>query len=159
MMAIVIAALLFGMVMSACSSKKEGGKVPTNKKEIIDQFVAGTLDPSYVPVLFWGHFGKDQKLGEGAVEAHLSLYEQGGCDILKVQTEKPMPRIEDLTMESPLVPEDHYQPVLDVIKDILAKKGNEVYVMPTILSTHQVALQAFWLRRRMQICRRTSGGL
>ncbi len=143
MMAIVIAALSFGMVISACSSKKEGGNVPSNKKEIIDQFVAGTLDPSYVPVLFWGHFGKDQKLGEGAVEAHLSLYEQGGCDILKVQTEKPMPRIEDLTMESPLVPEDHYQPVLDVIKDILAKKGNEVYVMPTILSTHQVALQAF----------------
>ena len=143
MLAIAIAALSFGMVMSACSSKKEGGKVPTNKKEIIDQFVAGTLDPSYVPVLFWGHFGKDQKLGEGAVEAHLSLYEQGGCDILKVQTEKPMPRIEDLTMESPLVPEDHYQPVLDVIKEIVAKKGNEVYVMPTILSTHQVALQAF----------------
>ena len=98
MLAIAIAALSFGMVMSACSSKKEGGKVPTNKKEIIDQFVAGTLDPSYVPVLFWGHFGKEQKLGEGAVEAHLSMYEQGGCDILKVQNEKPMPRIEDLTM-------------------------------------------------------------
>ena len=140
---LIIAAITFGIVANACSSKKEGGKVPTNKKEIIDQFVAGTLDPSYVPVLFWGHFGKDQKLGEGAVEAHLSLYEQGGCDILKVQNEKPMPRIEDLTMESPLVPEDHYRPVLDVIKEIVDKKGNEVYVMPTILSTHQVALQAF----------------
>lgn len=138
---LTLVAFVIGMIASACSSKKE--TVPTNKKEIIDQFIAGTLDPSYVPVLFWGHFGRDQKLGEGAVEAHISLYEQGGCDILKVQTEKPMPRIEDLTMDSPLVPEDHYQPVLDVIKEILAKKGNEVYVMPTILSTHQVALQAF----------------
>ena len=138
---LTLVAFVIGMIASGCSSKKE--TVPTNKKEIIDQFIAGTLDPSYVPVLFWGHFGREQKLGEGAVEAHISLYEQGGCDILKVQTEKPMPRIEDLTMDSPLVPEDHYQPVLDVIKEILAKKGNEVYVMPTILSTHQVALQAF----------------
>ncbi len=139
----IIAAITIGIVASACSLKKETNKVPTNKKEIIDQFLSGTLDPSYVPVLFWGHFGRDQKLGEGAVEAHLSLYEQGGCDILKVQTEKSMPRIEDLTMESPLVPEDHYRPVLEVIKEIHAQKGNEVYVMPTILSTHQVALQAF----------------
>ena len=138
---LTLVAFVIGMVASACSSKKE--TVPTNKKEIIDQFIAGTLDPSYTPVLFWGHFGRDQKLGEGAVEAHISLYEQGGCDILKVQTEKPMPHIEDLTMDSPLVSEDHYQPVLDVIKEILAKKGNEVYVMPTLLSTHQVALQAF----------------
>lgn len=140
---VVFAALTCGFVLSSCTAKKDKVNVPANKKEIINQFIAGTLDPSYTPVLFWGHFGKDQKLGEGAVKAHLSLYEQGGCDILKVQTEKPMPRIEDLTMDSPLVPEDHYRPVLEVVKDIIAKVGNDVYVMPTILSTHQVALQAF----------------
>ena len=71
---LTLVAFVIGMIASGCSSKKES--VPTNKKEIIDQFVAGTLDPSYVPVLFWGHFGRDQKLGEGAVEAHISLYEQ-----------------------------------------------------------------------------------
>ena len=53
---LTLVAFVIGMIASACSSKKE--TVPTNKKEIIDQFIAGTLDPSYVPVLFWGHFGR-----------------------------------------------------------------------------------------------------
>ena len=62
----VIAAPLF---VSACSSQTADTSIPSDKKEIMDRFVAGTLDPSYVPALFFGHFGGDQKLGEGAVKA------------------------------------------------------------------------------------------
>ena len=109
----------------------------------MDRFVAGTLDPSYVPALFFGHFGGDQKLGEGAVKAHLSLFLKGGADMLKIQTEQPMPYVEDLTMETPLVPEDWYAPTVEVIKEVLSYVGKDVYVMPTILSTHQVARQGF----------------
>lgn len=54
-----------------------------------------------------------------------------------------MPRVQDLTMETPLVPEDYYRPTLELIKDILSYVGSDVYVMPTILSTHQVARQGF----------------
>ncbi len=102
-----------------------------------------TVNPSYTPALFFGHFGNGKKLGEGALKAHLSLFLKGGADILKVQTEQPMPRVQDLTMDTPLVPKDYYQPTLELIKEILAYVGNDVYVMPTILSTHQVARQGF----------------
>ena len=54
-----------------------------------------------------------------------------------------MPRVQDLTMDTPLVPEDYYRPTLELIKEILSYVGNDVYVMPTILSTHQVARQGF----------------
>ena len=136
--------ILLTVFSSTSYGQKQRGKtIPANKKEIIDRFLAGTLHPSYTPALFWGHFGNNQKLGEGAVRAHLELFLKGGADILKVQTEQPMPRVKDLTMDTPLVPEDHYRATVDVIKEILSYVGNDVYVMPTILSTHQVALQGF----------------
>lgn len=80
-----------------------------DKKEFIDRFIAGTLNPSYTPALFYGHFGNGQKLGEGVLKAHLGLFLKGGADILKVQTEQLVPRVQDLTMDTPLVLEDHYR--------------------------------------------------
>jgi uroporphyrinogen decarboxylase len=137
----VLAAIL--LCVSACTNKQSARSIPADKKEIIDRFLDGTLDPSYTPALFFGHFGGDQKLGEGAVQAHLSLFLKGGADILKIQTEQPMPYVEDLTMDTPLVPEDWYAPTVEVIKEVLSYVGKDVYVMPTILSTHQVARQGF----------------
>ena len=134
----VLAATLF-----VSCAPQASDPIPSDKKEIMDRFVAGTLDPSYVPALFFGHFGGDQKLGEGAVKAHLSLFLKGGADMLKIQTEQPMPYVEDLTMDTPLVPEDWYAPTVEVIKEVLSYVGKDVYVMPTILSTHQVARQGF----------------
>lgn len=31
--------------------------IPADKKEITDPLINGTLDPSYTPTLFFGHFG------------------------------------------------------------------------------------------------------
>ena len=77
----------------SCVNSNTQDGIPADKKEIIDRFLNGTLDPSYTPALFFGHFGNGQKLGEGAVQAHLSLFLKGGADILKIQTEQPMPYV------------------------------------------------------------------
>ena len=140
---LLVAIFAATMYPAAYGQQPSVRNIPADKKEIIDRFIAGTLDPSYTPALFFGHFGNGKKLGEGALKAHLSLFLKGGADILKVQTEQPMPRVQDLTMETPLVPEDYYRPTLELIKDILSYVGSDVYVMPTILSTHQVARQGF----------------
>lgn len=146
----VVALLVAVTALGAQGKKKSEDGIPADKKEIVDRFLAGTLDASYTPALFFGHFGNGQKLGEGALKAHLSLFLKGGADILKVQTEQSMPRVKDLTMETPLVPEDHYRGTLELIKDILSYVGRDVYVMPTILSTHQVARQGFGDQRLAQ---------
>ena len=140
---LILLLLAATMCPAVYGQEQKAGSIPADKKEIIDRFIAGTLDPSYTPALFFGHFMNGSKLGENALIAHLSLFLKGGADILKVQTEQPMPRVQDLTMDTPLVPEDYYRPTLELIKEILSYVGNDVYVMPTILSTHQVARQGF----------------
>ncbi len=140
---LVLAILVAAIHPTADAKKKSSSSIPSDKKEIIDRFIAGTLDPSYTPALFFGHFGGGKQLGEEAIKAHLSLFLKGGADVLKVQTEQGMPHVDDLTMNTPLVPEDYYRPTLELIKEILSYVGNDVYVMPTILSTHQVARQGF----------------
>ena len=128
--------------LSACGGKKAvSDGIPADKKEVMDRFLAGTLDPSYTPAFFFGHFPGANKMGDAAVQAHLSLFLQGGADMLKVQTEQGMPKIDDLTMDTPLVPEDFYRPTLEIIRKIHSLVGRDVYVVPTILSTYQVARQ------------------
>ena len=139
---ITAAVIALTLGTNACCNKQSCQGIPSDKKEIIDRFLDGTLDPSYTPALFWGHFGSGKKLGEEAVKAHLQFYLKGGADMLKVQTEQTMPFINELTMETPLVPEDFYRPTLEVIQELYGLVGRDVYIIPTILSTYQVARQA-----------------
>ena len=125
------------LLVAGCCSKPASNPIPADKKDVLDRFLAGTLDPSYTPAFFFGHFPGNMP----AVDAHLQLFLKGGADMLKVQTDQSMPRIDDLTMDTPLVPEDYYRPTVETIKKVLDLVGKDVYVIPTILSTYQVARQ------------------
>lgn len=121
--------------------------VPTNKKEIMDQFVAGKLNPSYVPAAFFVHFSPDAKEGQAAVKAHLDYFANADGDILKVQFEQRVPRIRDYELQEswdavePL-PEDFYRPTLEVIAGLQEEAGDAAYVIPTIYSAYQLATQS-----------------
>ena len=78
---LVVALLVAVTALGAQGKKKSEDGIPADKKEIVDRFLARTLDASYTPALFFGHFGNGQKLGEGALKAHLSLFLKGGADI------------------------------------------------------------------------------
>ncbi len=69
---ILPAAILAVTIGLAAYGQQSSYGIPADKKEIIDRFIAGTLDPSYTPALFYGHFDKGQKLGDGALKAGLS---------------------------------------------------------------------------------------
>lgn len=87
----IFSATLFAVMFAFASCAPKGGDLPVNKKEVMDRFVAGTLDPSYAPAAFFVHFGSDSKVGEAAVQAHLRYYLQTNQDILKVQFEQSAP--------------------------------------------------------------------
>jgi len=115
-------------------------KIPETKKDIMDAFVAGTLDPSYAPAAFFIHFHSDQKVGDPAVQAHLNYFHESGMDILKVQFEQTVPRIpvgEEDAFEP--IPVDYYAPTLEIIKKLQEAEGKDVYVLPTVYSPYQVA--------------------
>ena len=78
------------LLLAACQTAPQ---VPTNKKEIMDAFLAGTLPESYVPAAFFIHYGGHQKEGDAAVQAHLKFFLQTNMDILKVQFEQRAPGI------------------------------------------------------------------
>lgn len=136
---------LSGLIVS-CSNNQQS-QFPTNKKEIMDAFKAGTLPDSYVPAAFFVHFGREQKVGESAVNAHLQYLLKTNADVLKVQFEQYVERIPGLDTQeawdniAPL-PEDFYRPTVEIIKQIQTCVGKDVYVMPTVYSAYQVARQS-----------------
>ena len=139
--------LLIALLSTALFSCQSPSSIPTNKKEIMDAFLAGTLPESYVPAAFFIHYGGHQTQGDAAVQAHLRFFLQTNMDILKVQFEQRAPGIP--WRDNPAVwdsiaplPEAFYQPTLDVIRGLYDVAGQDVYVLPTIYSPYQVALQS-----------------
>ena len=132
--------------VAAVSCNKSADSIPSSKKEIMDQFVAGKLNPSYVPSAFFIHFGVGKTAGEAAVKAQLEYLVATDMDILKVQFEQFVPRHRNLDTDEgwedfrPL-PVDFYKPTFEVIKRLQDIAGRNIYVLPTIYSTFQVATQ------------------
>ena len=141
----LLVAVLSVLALVSCAPKSD---IPTNKKEIMDSFLAGTLDPSYAPAAFFVHFGSNAKFGDAAVQAHLEYYLKANQDILKVQFEQSAPAIPALETEEDwnnieLMPVDFYRPTLEVVQKLQEIAGKDVYVLPTIYNPHQVARQSF----------------
>lgn len=130
------------LASSCCSSDQS---IPANKKEVMDRFIEGTLDESYVPSAFFSHFKARE--GDAAVAAHLEFFLKTNADILKVQFEQRAPRVRGLDTEEgweniDVLPEDFYRPTLEIIKKLQETAGQDVYVLPTIYNPHQVARQS-----------------
>lgn len=120
---------------------------PANKKEIMDSFIAGTLQPSYVPAAFFVHFDSKSKVGEGAINSHLKYLLNTNADVLKVQFEQRPPKFSNLDDQATWdamkpIPVDFYRPTFEVIKGLYDVVGKDVYILPTIYSPYQVARQS-----------------
>ena len=150
----LVAALLAAAVLPISSCSSPSASIPANKKEVMDRFVAGTLDPSYAPAAFFAHFGGGKKVGEPAVNAHLQFYLETNQDILKVQFEQSAPRIEELEDgKTDWMPEDFYRPTLEVCTRLHEIAGKDVYILPTIYNPYQVARQSLGEKRIVEAAR------
>ena len=147
---LILVVSICALAASSCGNKS-ASDFPRNKKEVMDQFVAGTLDPSYVPAAFFIHFGRGKTVGEAAVQAQLEYLAASDMDILKVQFEQFAPRLRNLDTDEGWknfepMPEDFYRPTLEIIQRLVQVAGRNVYVLPTIYNTYQVAQQGMGLR-------------
>lgn len=128
-----------------CIATLATAQTPTNKREVMQQFFNGTLDKSYVPSAFFIHFGKDAKIGENAINAHLRYFLSTGMDFVKIQFEQGYGRIkiekaEDWDKIRPL-PNDFFAPTLNVVKGIYDIAGTDAMVLPTVYSPFQMLIQ------------------
>lgn len=128
-----------------CVTTLVQAQTPTNKREVMQQFLDGTLDKSYVPCAFFMHFGKDAKVGENAINAHLRYFVSTGMDFVKIQFEQGYGRIqiekvEDWDQIKPL-PADFFTPTLEVVKGVYDIAGANAMVLPTVYSPFQMLIQ------------------
>ena len=129
-----------------CITTLVQAQIPTNKREVMQQFLDGTLDKSYVPCAFFMHFSKDAKVGDNAVNAHLRYFLSTGMDFVKIQFEQGYGRIriekaEDWDLIRPL-PADFFKPTLDIVKGIYDIAGTNAMVLPTVYSPFQMLIQS-----------------
>lgn len=148
-----VIAVLGASIAVSCNSNKS--QIPTNKKEIMDRFLDGTLDESYVPAAFFIHFGNGKTQGDAAVQAQLEYFLASNMDILKVQFEQRAPYVPGLDADEGWsriepMPEDFYRPTLEIITRLQNIAGKDAYVLPTVYNAHQLATQSLGPRRIMQ---------
>ena len=129
-----------------CFATLAQAQIPTNKREIMQQFLSGTLDEEYVPAAFFMHFGKDARIGEKAIDAHLRYFLSTGMDFVKIQFEQGYGRIridksEDWEQIKPL-PADFFTPTLEIVKGIYDIAGANAMILPTVYSPFQMLIQS-----------------
>lgn len=121
-------------------------QIPANKREVMQQFLSGTLDVSYVPAAFFMHFGKDARTGEKAINAHLRYFLSTDMDFVKIQFEQGYGRIRIEKAEDweqiKALPEDFFAPTLEVVKGIYDVVGANAMVLPTVYSPFQMLIQS-----------------
>lgn len=121
-------------------------QIPANKREVMQQFLFGTLDVSYVPAAFFMHFGKDARTGEKAINAHLRYFLSTDMDFVKIQFEQGYGRIRIEKAEDweqiKALPEDFFAPTLEVVKGIYDVVGANAMVLPTVYSPFQMLIQS-----------------
>ena len=92
------------------------------------------------------HFGKDAKVGDNAINAHLRYFLSTGMDFVKIQFEQGYGRVriekaEDWDLIKPL-PADFFKPTLDIVKGIYDIAGTNAMVLPTVYSPFQMLIQS-----------------
>mgnify|MGYP002523877224 FL=1 len=107
-----------------------------NKRELILSVLDQSQPNKYVPAAFFLHF--EHKLGAKAVQDHIDFFKATNMDIVKVQYEVVVPRLDIKTPEDwkkvPVYGEDFFEPQLAVIEDLARELKGEAFILPTVYS-------------------------
>ena len=107
-----------------------------NKRELILSVLDQSKPNQYVPAAFFLHF--EHKLGAKAVQDHINFFRATNMDIVKVQYEVVVPRLEIKTPDDwkkvPVYGEAFFEPQLAVIEDLARELKGEALVLPTVYS-------------------------
>lgn len=112
----------------------------TGQKQSKRELILSVLDQSkpnkYVPAAFFLHF--DNKLGAKAVQDHIIFFRSTNMDIVKVQYEVVVPRLDIKTPEDwnkvPVYGAEFFEPQLAVIEDLARELKDEALILPTVYS-------------------------
>lgn len=115
-----------------------------NKREVMLSLLDANGMPDYVPAAFFLHFGAEYHSGRAAVEKHLEYFRATGMDFVKIQYEKPYPRLDSIRQPAdwanmPCYGADFYAEQVDVVRGIVREVKREALVVVTLYSPFMCA--------------------
>ncbi len=107
-----------------------------NKRELILSVLDQSKPNAYVPAAFFLHF--DHKLGAKAVQDHVNFFRATNMDIVKIQYEIVVPRLDIKTpadwKKVPVYGAEFFEPQLSTIEDLANQLKGEALILPTVYS-------------------------
>lgn len=108
----------------------------TNKRELVLSVLDQSKPNEYVPAAFFLHF--DNKLGAKAVQDHAEYIRSINTDLVKIQYEIVVPRLEINDPEDwakvPVYDAEFFEPQLSVIEDLAKEFKGDILILPTVYS-------------------------
>ena len=110
-----------------------------DKRELLFNLVQNEGPAPYVPAAFFMHFDSRYQRGQAAIDRHLEFFRYTGMDFVKIQYEQGFPPAPPILTprdwpQVPLVPEDHFETTLEVVRGLVKAAGREAPVLMTIYS-------------------------
>ena len=120
------------------------GNTMTKREAVLDLVVNGT-DPGFKPAAFFLHFPEGFKGGMAAVEKHIEYFRYTDMDLVKIQYEKPFPRIDTIRKPSdwatmPFYELGFYQDQIEAVQGLVDELGEEALVVVTLYSPFMSAV-------------------
>jgi uroporphyrinogen decarboxylase len=118
-----------------------------NKRDVMLSLLQSDQPRPYVPAAFFLHFPPDCHEGQAAVDKHLEFFRYTGMDLVKIQFEKPFPRVPQIQTPDdwarlPRYDREYFAGQLGVVGGLVKAAKNEAVVVVTLYSPFMGAAHA-----------------
>ena len=113
-----------------------------SKRDDILSLVLNGESPGYVPAAFFLHFPEEFKGGQAAADKHMEFFRYTGMDFLKIQFERPFPRLESLKepkdwADFPYYDRDYFDDQIEAVRELVEAADGQVLTVVTLYSAFQ----------------------
>lgn len=116
-----------------------------NKRDLLLSLLDVSYKPKTVPAAFFLHFDPAFHRGQAAIDKHLEYFRHTDMDLVKIQFENPLPRLEITRPRDwdkvPLYAPDFFEAPLKVVEGLVKAAGREALVLLTLYSPFMLACQ------------------
>jgi len=115
-----------------------------NKRDILFNLLEQKQPLPYVPAAFFLHFPPDFHTGQAAINKHLEYFHYTDMDLVKIQYEKPFPKIPAIQKpedwaKMPHYGRDFFAEQLEVVKGLVHAAKRDAVVVVTLYSPYMSA--------------------
>ncbi len=113
-----------------------------SKRDDILSLVLNGESPGYVPAAFFLHFSEEFSGGQAAADKHMEFFRYTGMDFLKIQFERPFPRLESIQkpedwINFPFYDREYFEDQIEAVRELVEAADGQVLTVVTLYSAFQ----------------------